>query len=49
MAEKKLESGISESFDFGCIQMHRHAIADRLSAGSDGGTSAFYLHKAKAT
>jgi hypothetical protein len=27
--------------------MHYHAIADRLSAGGDGGASAFYFHKAE--
>ena len=49
MAEKKLESGISQSFNFGCIEMYYYAIADRLGAGSNGGASTFNFHKAKAT
>jgi hypothetical protein len=47
MAEKKLESGISQSFDFRGVQMYYHAIADRLSTRSDGSVSAFYFHKAE--
>ena len=48
MAEQKLEGGISEPFDLRCVQMYNHAIADRLGAGGNRGTSAFYFHKAEA-
>jgi hypothetical protein len=46
MAEQKLESSISEPLYPRCIEMHHHAIADRLSAGSDGVVSALYFHEA---
>lgn len=49
VAEQEFESGVSEPFDLGCIEMHHHAVADRLSAGGDGVASAFYFHEAKST
>jgi hypothetical protein len=49
VTEQELESGISESFDLGRIEMHHHAIADRLSAGGDEVASAFYFHETKST
>ena len=49
MAEQKLESGISQSLDFGCIQVHYHAIGDRLCAGGNRGASTFNFHKTKST
>ena len=48
MTEKKLKSGIPEPFDFGHVEMYRHAVFDRLGAGSDRSTSAFDFHKAEA-
>jgi len=48
VAEKKLKSGIPEPFDFGGVQVYYHAIADRLSAGSNWSISAFDFHKAEA-
>jgi len=48
MAEKKLEGGISESFNLRGVQVNYHAIADRLGAGGDRGASAFYFYKAEA-
>jgi hypothetical protein len=47
MAEQKLKSGISQSFNFWRIQVYYHAIADRLSARGDRGAPAFYFHKAE--
>jgi len=47
MAEKKLEGGIPEPFDFWGIQVDNHAITDRLSAGGDRGASAFDFHEAE--
>jgi len=47
MTEKKLKGGVTESFDFGGVQVYYHAIADRLSAGSKRGASAFDFHKAE--
>ena len=48
MAEKKLKGGVPEPFDFGGIQMHYHAVADRLGAGSNRSISAFDLYEAQA-
>jgi hypothetical protein len=47
MAEKELKGGSSEPFDFRGVQVNRHAIPDRLSAGSNRGASAFDFYKAK--
>ena len=47
MAEKKLKGGISEPFDFWCVQVYYHAIADRLGAGCNWGASTFDFHKAE--
>ncbi len=47
MAEKKLEGGIPELFDFWSIQVDNHAIADRLSAGGNRCASAFDFHEAE--
>ena len=49
MTEKKLKGGVPEPFDFWCVQVYYHTIADRLGAGSNGGASTFNFHKAKAT
>ena len=49
MTEKKLEGGIPETFGLGGVQVYYHAIADRLSAGSNRSISAFDFHKAEAT
>jgi hypothetical protein len=48
VAEQKHKGGISKSLNFWRIQVYYHAIADRLSASGNGGTSAFYFHKAEA-
>ena len=48
MAEKKLKSGVPEPFDFGGVQMHYHAFADRLSACSNRSISAFDFYEAEA-
>jgi hypothetical protein len=47
VAEKKLKCGIPEPFDFRGVQVHRHAVSDRLGAGSNRGASAFDFYKAK--
>ena len=47
MAEKKLKGGISEPFDFWCVQVYYHAVADRLGAGCNRVISAFDFHEAE--
>lgn len=48
MTEKKLKSGIPEPFDFGRVEMYRHAVFDRLGAGSDRGIPAFDFYETEA-
>jgi hypothetical protein len=48
MTEKKLKGGVPEPFDFWCVQVYYHTIADRLGAGSNRSISAFDFHKAEA-
>ena len=48
MSKEKLKCGIPEPLDFGRVEMYRHAVFDRLGAGSNRSTSAFDFHKAEA-
>jgi len=47
MTEKKLKGGISEPFDFWCVQVYYHTVADRLGTGCNRVVSAFDFHKAE--
>jgi hypothetical protein len=47
MAEKKLEGGIPEPFDFWSVQVDSHAVGDRLSASGNRCASAFDFHEAE--
>ena len=47
MAEKKFKGGVPEPFDLGGVQVHCHAIADRLGTCCNRRVSAFDFHKAE--